>query len=253
MKTGFIGLLSALLLCGCSTTIVAPDPSILRVGVTPDSPPMIFKAGGMITGVEAGFAELLGRELGRKVVFVEVPWEKQIDSIEQNKIDIVMSGMTMTPARSMRVNFTNPYLYSGQTCLFRRDAYNPSGLALSMARNQRKGIGYVKDTSGELFVLDRFPAFDKKSFSSAQAAAAALKKGKISMLVHDAPMLWYLFAQNESELVAFRDVITSEPIAWAVRKNDIKLLDEVNALLVKWNKDGSREQIISSWLPGDDQ
>jgi polar amino acid transport system substrate-binding protein len=240
-------LVVAALISGCAS--VAPDPSILRVGVSPDSQPIIFKQGGAISGIEASFAEKLGAGLGRRVVFVEVPWKKQIETLEQNKTDIIMSGMTVTAARNIRVNFAVPYLRSGLTGLFRRDAYNAKGLVASLAVNQMKGIGYVKNTSGEFFVMKNFSAFDKKGYSTAKAAAKALKKGKINIVIHDAPMLWQIFAENETALVAFPEFLNAEPLAWAMRKGDLKLLDEVNTQLKSMDEDGTRERVIKNWIP----
>ena len=246
----FIGLLSLVaLVSGCITSSVAPDPSILRVGVSANSQPVVFKQGGIISGIEADYAQLLGTELGRKVVFVEVPWDKQIDYLEQNKTDIIMSGMTITAARSIRINFSTPYMQSGMSGLFRRDSYDPSGLLASTIVNQNRCIGYVSGTTGEFFVMQRFPRSDKKSFSSTAAATKALKGGKVDMFIHDAPMVWWLSAVNESDLVAFPDVLNVEPLAWGVRKSDTKLLEQVNTLVAKWEKDGITRKITGNWIP----
>ena len=243
-------LLSALaLLSGCMTTGVEPDPAILRVGVAPNSQPVIFKQGGTISGIEADYAKLLGEALGKEVRFVEVPWEKLIDHLEQNKIDIIMSGMTVTSARSIRINFATPYMQSGLSGLFRRDAYDPSGLLASIIINQNKRIGYVEGTTAEFFVMQRFPRAEKKSFSSTTAAVKALKNSKIEMFIYDAPIIWWLSAMNENELVAFIDVLNIEPLAWGVRKNNRVLLDQINALVAQWKKDGTSNKIALRWIP----
>ena len=52
----------------------------LRVGVSPVFPPMVFKQGKELAGVEVDLARALGEKLGRKVIFVELPWEDQIIS-----------------------------------------------------------------------------------------------------------------------------------------------------------------------------
>lgn len=245
-----VGLLSIIaLLSGCITKSVAPDPSILRVGVSPNSQPIIFKQGGQISGIEADYAQRLGTALGRKVVFVEVPWNKQIESLEKNKTDIIMSGMTITAARGIRINFTTPYMQSGMSGLFRRDSYDPSGLLASTIINQNKRIGYVQDTTGELFVMQRFPRSDKKSFPSAAAAVKGLKSGTINMLIHDAPMVWWLSALNEAELVAFADVLNVEPLAWGLRKSDMELLEQINVLVAQWETDGISRKIRENWIP----
>ena len=245
-----VGLLFvAMLVAGCVTQSVSPDPGILRVGVSPNSQPVIFKQGGVVSGIEADYAKLLGKALNRRVVFVEVPWEKQIDYLEKNKTDIIMSGMTITGARSIRINFSTPYMQSGMSSLFRRNSYDPSGLLASTIINQNKRIGYVKGTTGEIFVMQRFPRSEKKAYSSASAAVKALKGGKIEMFIHDAPMVWWLSALNESDLVAFPDVLHVEPLAWGVRKSDMALLDQINTLVAQWGKDGTREKIIRNWIP----
>ncbi len=243
-------LLSALaLLSGCMTTGVEPDPSILRVGVSPHSQPVIFKQGGVISGIEADYAKLLGEALGKQIRFVEVPWGKQIDYLEQNKTDIIMSGMTITRARSIRINFSTPYMQSGLSGLFRRDSYDPSGLLASTIVNQSKRVGYVEGTTAEIFVMQRFPQAEKKTYSSLSAAVKALKNGKIEMLVCGAPRAWWLSAMNESDLVAFIDVLNVEPMAWGVRKNNRALLDQINALVAQWTEDGTSKKIILNWIP----
>ncbi len=237
------------LLSGCITQGTAPDPSVLRVGVSPNSQPVIFKQGGQISGIEADFAKLLGTALNRKVVFVEVPWTKQLDYLEQNKTDIIMSGMTVTGARSIRIDFTTPYMQSGLTAIFRRDSYDAAGLLASTIKNQKKPVGYIKGTTGEQFVFQHFSNSEKKGYSKSAAAISALKSGKIGMFVNDAPQIWWLYALNESDLVAFPDVLNIEPLAWGVRKGDLELLEDINALLAKWEKDGTSQKIIQRWLP----
>lgn len=246
-----IGVLFSLaaILSGCMTTPPKPDPSILRVGVTPDAQPIIFKQGGQIIGIEADFADQLGRALNRKVVFVEVPWDEQLNYLEQNKTDIAMSGITLTPARTIRVNFVTPYLRSGLTGLFRRDSYDPSGLVASTVRNQTKRLGYVRNTTGEQFCMQNFNRAQKSAYKSTAAAVAALKSGKIDMLIHDAPVVWWLSAINEADLVAFPEVLNTEPLAWAVGKHNVALLEQANALVAQWEKDGTSAKIVNNWIP----
>jgi polar amino acid transport system substrate-binding protein len=156
--------------------------------------------------------------------------------------------MTITRARSIRVNFSAPYLQSGMSGLFRRTSCDPSGLVASTIMNQSKRVGAVKNTTGELFVKRNFTRSTNTYFSTAAQAVKALKAGKIDMFVHDAPMIWWLFAQDEQEFIAFSDVLNTEPIAWAVRKSDSELLNQVNAALLKWAKDGSRKKIVENWI-----
>lgn len=240
----------AALVAGCQTTkTVAPDPSILRVGVTPRSRPMIFEQEGQIMGIEADYAKQLGKALNREIVFTQVPWDQQIEFLENNKTDIIMSNMSITGPRAIRIEFTRPYLQSGLSALFRRDQSDPMGLIGSVIINQARTIGFVKDTTGEFYTLQRFNRATHQPFPNTEAGVKALLDGKIDMFVHDAPIVWWQSAQNERELVAFHDVLNVEPLAWGIGRHNMELLDEVNALLVKWDRDGTSARIIRNWLP----
>jgi ABC-type amino acid transport substrate-binding protein len=94
-----------LTLAGCSSAptsagpqhaaVPAPAPgdtTVLRVGMSPVFPPMVFKQAGELAGVEVDLARALGAKLGRRVVFVELPWEDQIEALTAGKTDIIMSS-----------------------------------------------------------------------------------------------------------------------------------------------------------------
>ena len=81
---------------------------------------MAFKQGGELGGLEVEAARELGEQLGRPVEFIEVKWEDQIPALLAGRTDIVMSSMTSTPERRLRVAFSNPYLRVGQMMLIKR-------------------------------------------------------------------------------------------------------------------------------------
>jgi ABC-type amino acid transport substrate-binding protein len=85
-----------------------PGAPLLRVGITPNYPPLAFQKQGALSGLEPDLARAVGRELGRPVVFVERPWQILIPSLEAGEIDVIMSGMSMTEARQHRVWFVQP-------------------------------------------------------------------------------------------------------------------------------------------------
>ncbi len=229
-------------------SFAADSPPPLRVGITANLPPMIFKQGGKIVGIEADFARLLGKELGREVKFVTLDWPDQIPALLDDKIDIIMSGMTVTKARQFRVNFSAPYMRSGQMALVRRDDYHKYLLGFPMP--PPGVIGVEEATTGDFFVQQEFPRAKRKTYSDGTQAAKALKKQKIDLFIADAVTVWWLASENEADgLVAVPIQLTDEQLAWAVKKSDSALLGEVNTALKKWQQDGQANQVIKQWLP----
>lgn len=241
------------LLGGCATTptpqTVPASPTVLRVGVAPNSPPMIFKTRDGLAGIEKELAEGLGKALGRQVVFVEVKWENLIDALCENKIDIIMSSMTITPARTFRIAFSDPYLETGQMALARTDEmYRYLGNIQSQVKH---GVGLKPGTTGDFLVRQEFPEVSRKYFNTGEEAAEALTRKKIDLFINDAPMIWYLAGHYESKGLGVPPmVLSAEHLGWGLRRTDSELLASVNAFLKKAQADGSLNRTFSKWMPG---
>ena len=226
----------------------AAEPDPLRVGVTPVFPPVIHREGGKIAGIEADFATALGRELGRPVKFVEVKWDEQFEALENGKTDIIMSSVSITRPRQFRAAFCKPYLAVGQMALVRRTDAHKYGLGFP-ARPQGV-IGVKKATTGDFLVQQEFPHSKRKYFEDGQQAAKALAKKNIDLFICDSPTIWWLEGMNEEPgLIAVPVLLSDERLAWAVRKSDSALLENVNSALDKLQSSGEAKAIIQRWIP----
>lgn len=224
---------------------IPPDESILRVGVSVKAPPLIFKHNRQIVGIEADLARELAADLGKKLVFVELNWKDQILALENNRIDIIMSGMTITDLRMMRIGFTDPYFVSGQMAMIR------SVDALTYVTLLQDGrIGYVRRTTGENFIKQYFPGTQKSGFAASEDGVKALINKKIDVLVHDGPIILYLASKYDSKGVTpvYR-VLTEEYLGWGIRRDNVELRAKANDFLEKIKKDGQLDAIIQQWIP----
>jgi len=230
-------------------SVIAPDINILRVGVTPNAPPLIFKQGNGIVGLEADFAREFSKYLDKTPRFVELKWEDQIPALLENRIDIIMSGMTRTTLREVRIAFTSRYLESGQTALIRRkDAARFSTGIFSLATSS--AIGVIENTFGEYFVDQRYSSIEKKTFLSPQAAVEAVIEKKIDMFIYDAPMVLYLASENETQgLTWLGALLTIENLAWGVRKDNTDLLNSANSFLQDPNNEKMLKKMTQYWIP----
>jgi polar amino acid transport system substrate-binding protein len=239
-----LGMLQAV----CVGAGAAEAATPLRVGVAPVSPPMIYKEGGKVVGVEADLAQALGKELGRPIQFVEVPWEDLIDALANNKIDIIMSSMSVTRARQFRLAFSDPYMRVGQMALVRADEKQGANM-FSMSLAKRK-VGLRKGTTGDLVVQQDFPRADRKYYKTDEDGAQALIKGKIDLFVDDSTMIWYLAGTYEAKGLTVAPVMLSdEVLAWGMRRSDTALQESVNAYLRKAKASKELDKLLHRWIP----
>lgn len=231
------------------TSSIPPDKNVLRVGVSTNSPPVIFRQGNKIVGLEADLARELATSLGKSLHFVELKWEDQIPALLENRIDIIMSGMTITTLREVRISFSIPYFESGQMALIRRKDAARYGTGLfSFATSS--ALGAIKDTTGAFFVETQFSSVKRKLYTNSRAAVKDLINQDIDMFIHDAPMILYLASENETRGLTVLFVrLTKEPLAWAVRKDNVELLDSANNFLRSFNEAGKLSKIIKYWIP----
>ena len=257
--TGFLSLFVFLTIVGliaaCTSTAtkqaaeVPPDPNLLRVGVSTNAPPLIFKEGGKIVGLEADFAREFAKYLGRTLQFVELDWENQIPALIENRIDIIMSGMTATALREVRIAFCRPYFRSGLMALIRNENFYQFRTGFFSIK-EGSGVGAVKSTTGEQFVDRYFSGVKRIAFSNSKAAVKALAAKKIDIFIHDAPIILYLAAEYESkDLTPMYSLLTEEYLAWGVRKQNEGLLNSANNFLESSAASGRLQPLIQRWIP----
>ncbi len=223
----------------------------LKVGVATNYPPVIFKHDGKIVGIEADLAQAVGKETGMDIKFEEMPWESLEKALNDGKIDVVMSGVSITQARQQRVDFTKPYMVIGQMVMIKADNIMTHSSKLSMYKAGRR-FGVENNTTGQQYVNDTFHSAEIKSYPTIEEGVAALKAGEIDYFVHDAPTVWkytVLPRTQDRELFGLYEYMTEEPLAWAVKKGNTQLRDKLNKALDKMQQQGLVQRITNKWLP----
>lgn len=219
----------------------------LRVGVSPVFPPMVFKQGKELAGAEVDLARALADKLGRTVVFVEMDWKDQTEFLNAGKVDIIMSSMSVTPARNAVISFTRPYLKIGQMALVRREDRSKHPLGLMVPSGTK--VGVIKATTGDFLVQRDFPRVVRKTYSNSDEAAKALLKGNVEMFISDSTLVWYLAGSRAVDgLTAVPFVLSEEVLAWGVRRGDDATLAAANEFLSAAMQDGTLSKVFRRWM-----
>lgn len=93
----------------------------LVVGTSGNIPLMSEKLmTGELVGFDIDIAKAMADTMGVNLELKSMPFDQLIPALEQGMVDIVLSNMTMTMDRNMRVAFAGPYFVSGK-CLITKE------------------------------------------------------------------------------------------------------------------------------------
>ena len=83
----------------------------LVVGISGNQPPLSATSKeGKIIGLEADLAQLMADTMGVKIKFEIMPFSELVSALRKaGKVEMVLSGMTITPERNLKVAFVGPY------------------------------------------------------------------------------------------------------------------------------------------------
>ena len=79
---------------------------VLRVGVAPAEPFVMRDANGELAGFSVDLGRKFAEDLGVQVSFVPTTWSQIVPDLLGNQFDVIFSGMWITPARALVMNFT---------------------------------------------------------------------------------------------------------------------------------------------------
>ncbi|SMC27124.1 amino acid ABC transporter substrate-binding protein, PAAT family [Desulfacinum hydrothermale DSM 13146] len=223
----------------------------LRVGFEAGYMPfeMTDKKGNFV-GFDIDMAKEMAKAMGVKFVPVNTAWDGIIPSLITGKFDIIMSGMTITQERNLKVNFADPYIIVGQTILLNKK--HEGKVHSYKDLNDPKYIVTSKlGTTGEQAVKRMIPKCHYKSFETETEAALEVVNGKADAFVYDLPFCVVFMAQQGAGRLVFLDKpFTYEPLAWAINKGDPDFLNWLNNFLRQVKNDGRYDRIYHKWIKG---
>jgi polar amino acid transport system substrate-binding protein len=224
----------------------------IRVGMEPGYMPFEMKdKKGRIIGYDVDMARRMAKELGVKLKLIPTSWDGIIAGLITEKYDIIMSGMTITQQRNLKVNFADPYVVVGQTILMRKDLVGKIKTAADLDKPEFTVVTKLGVT-GEVATRKFFKKAKILTFETEADGAAEVLNGKADAFVYDQPYnILFMSDKGKGKLVHLDKPLTYEPLGWAIRKGDPDFLNWLNNFLRQVKEDkvvNFHEKLYQKWL-----
>ncbi|RIO69673.1 ABC transporter substrate-binding protein/permease [Staphylococcus borealis] len=202
----------------------------LRVGLSADYAPLEFektKNGKTeYVGVDIELAKKIAKDNHLKLKIINMQFDSLLGALKTGKIDIIISGMTSTPERKKEVDFSEPYMETGNVMLIRE---NNSDAFHTLNDFKNKRIGAQKGSEQEKIAQQEIENAQLSSLNRLPDAILALKSKKIDGLVIEKPVAEAYAKQNKDLKIAnvsFNE--EKKPTVIALPKDSPILLQHLN-------------------------
>lgn len=194
-----------------------------------------------LIGFEVDLANVLGRELQRRPVFVQNQWDGLIPALQRGSYHIAMNGLEITENRKRVINFTLPYYATVEQLAVRAGT---TGIT-SLADLKGKVAGALKLSQAQT-LLEKAGGIEVRTYDSQVSCLDDLIYGRLDAALMELPVAVYYVKPNPKLQFAGEPF---EPVLYGigVRKEDQALLGQLNAALRKIIKSGELRGIYEKW------
>lgn len=200
LRSAFTGLLCALVLTACSkqesaptTTTAAPATTagIVKVAVSPASPPMLFTQDGKTVGADLEIFEGYCKARGCTLQITPYDWQGMLGAVSSGQADVAFSGISITDKRKEVMDFSQPY-YDNAWHLVSLTSRNLK--ITDLAELNKYSIGYPRGMAYSDLIKNElepkgYYSLDKvKLYPSYNEAVADLQNGNLDLAFIEEPV-----------------------------------------------------------------
>ena len=224
---------------------------VIRIGLSIFTPWSMRDINGELIGFELDVGRALAEDMGVEIEFVPTAWIGIIPQLVSGNFDVIISGMSVTPARNLTINFTNPNAYSGLTILsntamidgFTLKDYNSADVIFGARRG-----GTPATVIGQLFPEATLLLFDEDG-----AATQEVLNGNAHATIGAEPTPSIEARRYPDTLsVPFDQTFLATGEGFGLRKGDADALNFFNNWIAVRHANGWLKERNDYWFKGTD-
>jgi len=221
----------------------------LVVGTMGKMPPLnMTTKTGEIIGMEIDLAKSIANSMGVKPRFEAMAFADLLPALQSGKIDMILSGMTITPQRNLKVAFVGPYFQSGKAFLTKVKTIAAAKDGSEINRAETKLVA-LRGSTSQAFVEEVIPKATLFVTNDYDEAVKMVLEDKVQAMVADYPIcVVSVFRYPEAGLLSVVTPLTYEPLGIAVPAGDPLLVNYLENFLNTMAGSGMLEELRLKWF-----
>ena len=180
-----------------------------------------------------------------KVKLVTVVTEQKVPFVQQGKVDLTVSAVSMTCERWEDVDFSSPYLTD-------RPASAPAGRldrSTSLADLAHRKVCVTKGSTTLVTLKEKYPDVIEVVKPARTDCLVALQDGEVEGIASHATILYGLHEQDKNNTKFLNEPISTPNYGIAVAKTaDHEFARFVNGVLEQMRDNGELERLYDDWI-----
>jgi len=224
------------------------ESGVMRVGMSGEQPPLnMTSKTGEILGLDVALARVLAAAIGVRAEIVQVPFPRLIDALEKDEIDLIMSGMTITAQRNLRVVFVGPYYVSGQSLLSKSTAL--LGSKPDALNEPKVRLAALRSSTSQTWAQRTVPKATLTLTQSIDEGIQLVITDQVDAFVADQEICYFAMLRHPNAGLATRaEPFTVEPIGIALPPDEPQLMNLISNYLGALEMDGALQRARMYWF-----
>lgn len=251
-----VPLVCALILTAVPAVHARPNdvPATIEVAIVPNYPPFEFKdpATNELRGFDVDLGKALAERAGVRINWQETSFDTMMSALRTKRVDIILSGMTDTPARRSSADFID-YIKTGPQ-FFTLKTHGADFATMTSLCGKRVGASRrttfpdnIKTWSDTHCVATGKPAINVIGTDGSADARLQLQQGRLDAAVQGGETLPYQNSIEGNAYVGIGEPFLDQYTAIAVGKSDTALREALTKALASMIADGSYTTLLSKW------
>jgi ABC-type amino acid transport substrate-binding protein len=238
-------LLSAMLVLGTALSSAALagdtlqrviDFKTLKVGTSAGQPPFsMADRDGKLMGFDLDLAKALANAMRVKLEVKVMPFGDLMNALDEGQVDMVISGVAITPQRAEQATFLGPYMMSGKSILTKNDVLAKVSESNEFNRGDLK-LAALKNSTSASFVSTVAPEATLVEIANYDEGVAMVR------------CVLSVLRYPDAGFVTLEKPLTVEPIGIAVKGNDAQFSNLVDNYLEAYGKIGVLSKLRQKWF-----